>query len=56
MILYEYDCNAILQEVMKSRTTSKISREYQVLHARLYARGCKSKFQRLDNEAPKKLK
>jgi hypothetical protein len=56
MILYDYDSNSILAELMKSRTDDEIIRSYQALHDSLIAAGLKPRLQKLDNEASHRLK
>lgn len=56
MVVYSYDSNAILTEPMTSRTEAELLRAYTVLHTYLKDRGLKPTLQRLDNEAPKRLK
>jgi hypothetical protein len=56
MVVYSYDSNAILTEPMTSRTEAELLRAYTVLHAYLTEQGLKATLQRLDNEAPKRLK
>jgi hypothetical protein len=57
MIVYSYDSNAILtDELLSSRTENELLRAYTVIHTKLTERGLKPTLQRLDNEAPGKLK
>jgi hypothetical protein len=56
MIVYGYDLNAILAEPLKSRTEQELLRACTKLHTYLTQRGLKPVLQRLDNEAPGKLK
>lgn len=56
MILYDYDSNAILAEVMVSRTETEHIRSYKKLITYLESRGRKPKFQKLDNEASTAIK
>ena len=52
MILYHYDCNAILTAPMKSRNGDELVKAYTQLHQYLEERGHQPQLQRLDNEAP----
>jgi hypothetical protein len=56
MIVYDYDSNAILAEPITSRTENELVRAYTKLHTTLTDRGLKPILQKLDNEAPGKLK
>ena len=50
LILYNYDINAILAELMKPRKGGEILREYRKLFLHLHKRGIWTKLQRLYNE------
>jgi hypothetical protein len=56
MIVYDYDSNAILSETLTSRTEAELLRAYTKIHTYLCDRGLKPQLQRLDNEAPGKLR
>jgi hypothetical protein len=56
MIVYDYDSNAILAKPLTSRTEAELLRAYTKLHTYLCDRGLKPILQRLDNEAPGKLR
>jgi hypothetical protein len=56
MILYDYDCNAILAEPMKNRSNSEMIRAYTYLEEFLTECGLKPKLILLDNEASKALR
>ena len=56
MIVYSYDSNAIITEPLSSRTENELLRAYTVIHTKLTERGLRPTLQRLDNEAPGKLK
>jgi hypothetical protein len=55
MVVYDYDSNTILTELLTSRTKSELLRAYSKLHDYLTARGLKPVLQHLDNEAPGRL-
>jgi hypothetical protein len=56
MILYDYDSNAILAQLIKYRTAPELLKAFQVMEQELVARGLKPKLMKLDNEASKLLK
>jgi hypothetical protein len=56
MILYDYDSNTILAQLIKDRTAPELLRAFQVMEQELVARGLKPKLMKLDNEASKLLK
>jgi hypothetical protein len=56
MIVYDYDSNAILAEPITSRTKAELLHAYTKLHTYLCDRGLKPILQRLDSEAPGKLR
>ena len=49
-VLYDYDSNAILVELMKSRTDAEYLRAYAIVTKHLTDRGLHPQFQMLDNE------
>jgi hypothetical protein len=56
MICYDYDCDNIIAEPLKSRTELELLRAYTKINNKLSVGGLKPKLQRLDNEAPGLLK
>jgi hypothetical protein len=56
MILYYYDSNAILAQLIKDCTAPELLKAFQVMEPKLVARGLKPKLMKLDNEASKLLK
>jgi hypothetical protein len=50
MILYDYDRNAILAQLIKDRTASELLKALQFMDQELMARGLKPKLMKLDNE------
>ena len=52
MIMYDYDSNNILGEVIKSRTGDELLRAFKVMHGELKQCGSQPKMHRLDNECP----
>jgi hypothetical protein len=56
MIVYSYNSNAILTEPLSSRTENELPQAYTVIHTKLTEHGLKPTLQRLDNEAPGKVK
>ena len=56
LILYDYDSNAILCALLKTRTAADIVRAHNELFDRLQQAGATPKLHRLDNEACKELK
>ncbi len=56
MVIYVYDCNAILAEAMPNRTKESMVAAYQQIHTKLCSCGFKPQLQRLDNEASQLLK
>ena len=55
MLMYEYDSNSILVHPMKNRTATDMTNSFTFLYERLCRAGLKPRFEKLDNEAPKKL-
>ena len=56
MIIYDYDSNAILQEPLKNRTASELSRAWTKIHQRLSVGGSTPQLYILDNEFSTELK
>jgi hypothetical protein len=56
MILYDYDSNAILAQLIKDRTAPELLKAFQIMEQVLVARGLEPKLMKLDNEASKLLK
>jgi hypothetical protein len=56
LVLYEYDTNAILTEVLHNRTAPEILQAYKKLVKYLHNRGFRPKIHWLDNEASEELK
>jgi hypothetical protein len=56
MILYDYDSNAILEQLIKDRTAPELLRAFQVMEQELVAGGIKPKLMKLNNVASKLLK
>jgi hypothetical protein len=56
MILYDYDSNAILAQIIKDRAAPELFKAFQVMEQELVARGLKPKLMKLDNEVSKLLK
>jgi hypothetical protein len=56
IILYDYDSNTILAQLIKDRTAPELLRAFQVMEQEMVARGLKPKLMKLDNEASKLLK
>ena len=54
-VLYHYDYNVILSELMQNRTDAEIFRAYAKLSNDLINRGMRPKLQILDNEASQSL-
>jgi hypothetical protein len=56
MIVYDYDSNAILAQLIKDRTAPELLRAFQFMEQELVARGLKPKLIKMDNEVSKLLK
>ena len=55
-LVYDYDSNAILAELMTSRTGPALLAAYKCIHQALTSRGLQPKLQQLDKEASSTLK
>ena len=56
LVIYDYDSNAILAEVLKNRTAGEIKHGFMKLNSILSNCGCQPKLYILDNEASNALK
>ena len=56
MVLHDYDSNAVIPELLKSRSKHELVRSYTALHTKLTNQGLLPIFQTLDNECPAGLK
>ncbi len=55
LVVYDYDSNAILVELLKSRTGADIKNAYMTIYQKLASRGCAPKTFILDNEISHEL-
>jgi hypothetical protein len=56
LVLYDFDSNAILAELMKARSDDEALRAYEALYRTLTNRGCKPNLNIMDNEASRAIK